>query len=84
MISKREYRSIVGNSKTHGFGYTPKSQLRRSAGTASYYAFTPAKGFRFISLDTVAEGGGQSGNIDDPQYRWLKGELRAAKRRSSS
>jgi len=81
VISKREYRSIVGNSKTHGFGYTPRSELRKSAGTASYYAFTPKKGFRFISLDTVAEGGGQSGNIDDPQYRWLKGELRSAKRK---
>jgi metallophosphoesterase (TIGR03767 family) len=81
VISKREYRSIVGNAKTHGFGYTPKSELRKSAGTASYYAFTPKKGFRFISLDTVAEGGGQSGNIDDPQYRWLKGELRTAKRK---
>ena len=81
VISKREYRSIVGNSKRHGFGYTPKSELSKSAGTASYYAFTPKKGFRFISLDTVAEGGGQSGNIDDPQYRWLKGELRSAKRK---
>ena len=81
VISKREYRSIVGNSKKHGFGYTSKSELNKSAGTASYYAFTPKKGFRFISLDTVAEGGGQSGNIDDPQYRWLKGELRSAKRK---
>ena len=27
---------------------------------------------RFISLDTVAEGGGQNGNLDDPQYRWLR------------
>src|SRR5829696_163347 len=82
VISKREYRSIVGNSKTHGFGYTQKAQLRKSRATASYYAFEPKKGFRFISLDTVAEGGGQSGNIDDPQYRWLKGELRAARRKS--
>ena len=82
VISKREYRSIVGNTKRHGFGYTPKAQLRKSAGTASYYAFSPKQGFRFISLDTVAEGGGQSGNVDDPQYRWLKGELRAAKRKS--
>jgi metallophosphoesterase (TIGR03767 family) len=82
VISKREYRSIVGNAKTHGFGHTPKAQLRKSAGTASYYAFSPKKGFRFISLDTVAEGGGQSGNVDDPQYRWLKGELRAAERKS--
>src|SRR5215217_3524665 len=77
--SKREYRALVGNSKRHGFGYTPKAQLRKSAGTASYYAFSPEKGFRFISLDTVAEGGGQSGNVDHPQYRWLRGELRTAR-----
>jgi metallophosphoesterase (TIGR03767 family) len=82
VISKREYRALIGNSKRHGFGHTPRAQLRKSAGTASYYAFRPKKGFRFISLDTVAEGGGQSGNIDDPQYRWLRGELRAAKRKS--
>src|SRR5215217_6382770 len=79
IVSKREYRALVGNSKRHGFGYTPKAQLRKSAGTASYYAFSPEKGFRFISLDTVAEGGGQSGNVDHPQYRWLRGELRTAR-----
>ena len=41
----------------------------------------PGRGLRMISLDTVAEGGGQNGNLDDPQYRWLKRELRKAKRR---
>jgi metallophosphoesterase (TIGR03767 family) len=76
ILSKREYRSLIG----HGFAFTPRSELRRSRGSASYYAFT-RKGVRFISLDTVAEGGGQNGNIDDPQYRWLRGELRKAKRR---
>src|SRR5215207_2878778 len=81
VISKREYRALVGNARRHGFGHTPKAQLNKSAGTASYYAFSPKKGFRFVSLDTVAEGGGQSGNIDDPQYRWLRGELRAAKKK---
>ena len=29
-----------------------------------------------VSLDTVAEGGGQSGNLDDPQYKWLERTLR--------
>ena len=81
IISKREYRGVVGTSKRHGFGFTQRSELRRSRGTASYFAFTPKKGFRFISLDTVAEGGGQSGNVDHPQYLWLARELRRAKRR---
>ncbi|MEA2310900.1 MAG: hypothetical protein QOE28_868 [Solirubrobacteraceae bacterium] len=79
IVSKVDYRSLVGG--THGFSATPKSELRKSDGTASYYAFTPKKGLRFISLDTVAEGGGQSGNVDDPQYRWLRGELAKAKRK---
>jgi metallophosphoesterase (TIGR03767 family) len=81
VISKREYRSVVGTSKRNGFGYTPKAELKKSAGTATYYAFTPKKGFRFISLDTVAEGGGQSGNIDHPQFLWLADELRKAQQR---
>ena len=70
----------MGNPKTHGFGYL-RRKLRRSAAPRAT-TLRPRRASRFISLDTVAEGGGQSGNIDDPQYRWLKGELRAAKRKS--
>ena len=54
-----------------------------SAGSASYYAWTPKPGLRFISLDTVSEGtgsvGGAEGNLDNPQYEWLRGQLRRAK-----
>ncbi len=54
-------------------------------------------GMRFISIDTNSEGGqtaetvapGQpstpgssNGNIDDPQFQWLKGELQAAQARN--
>ena len=78
IISKVEYRRLI---RGHGFTKTPVKQLNASRGTASYYAFTPKRGLRFISLDTVAEGGGQSGNLDDPQYRWLKGELKKARKR---
>jgi hypothetical protein len=77
IVAKAEYRSLVG----HGFSRTPRKQLKASGGTASYYAWSPKKRFRFISLDTVAEGGGQSGNVDDPQYKWLRAELRAARRK---
>ena len=59
------------------------AQNAASAGSASYYAWTPKKGLRFVSLDTVSEGtgakGGAEGNLDDPQYQWLRGELRRAK-----
>jgi hypothetical protein len=26
-------------------------------------------------MDSVAEGGGANGNLDDPQFRWLEREL---------
>jgi metallophosphoesterase (TIGR03767 family) len=81
IVSKAEYRRLVGNSRRHGFGFTPRPQLNASEGTASYYAFNARRGIRFISLDTVAEGGGQSGNLDDPQYRWLRAELKKARKR---
>jgi metallophosphoesterase (TIGR03767 family) len=82
-VSKAEYRRLMrrGDRRAHGFGATARAQLRASRGTASYYATTPRKGLRFVSLDTVAEGGGQSGNLDDPQFRWLRAELRKARRR---
>jgi metallophosphoesterase (TIGR03767 family) len=83
IVSKAEFRALMaeGDRKAHGFGATSRAELAKSNGTASYYATTPRKGMRLISLDTVAEGGGQYGNLDDPQYRWLKAELRKARKR---
>ncbi len=67
----------------HGFAFVDADQNAGSAGSASYYAWTPKPGLRFISLDTVSEGtgsvGGAEGNLDDPQYQWLRGQLRRAK-----
>ena len=67
----------------HGFAFVDPGQNAASGGTASYYAWTPRKGLRVISLDTVSEGtgarGGAEGNLDEPQYQWLRGELRRAK-----
>ena len=81
IISKREYRAEMTGKRKHGFGFTPKNQLNASGGSASYYAWSPKRGLRFISLDTVGEGGGPNGNLDNPQYKWLKGELRKAHKR---
>lgn len=67
--------------KKAGYGYVDAKEAKASKGAASYYAWTPKKGFRFIALDTLAEGGGQNGNIDNPQYKWLKGELTRAQKR---
>ncbi|MDQ3644488.1 MAG: TIGR03767 family metallophosphoesterase [Actinomycetota bacterium] len=76
MVSKRELKALHGSEDSgHGFALVDRAELRRSAGAASYYAFSPRRGVRVIALDTSAEGGRSNGNIDDPQYRWLTSEL---------
>jgi len=75
-ITKSTFKRLHGREdRAHGFGYVSANQLRRSNGSATFYAFSPKRRFRFISLDTVAEGGGPRGNLDHPQYSWLKREL---------
>ncbi len=78
-------RIFAGGSQgdAHGFAFVDPAQNAASGGNASYYAWSPKPGLRFISLDTVSEGsaarGGAEGNLDDPQFQWLRGELRRAK-----
>jgi metallophosphoesterase (TIGR03767 family) len=83
IVNKAEYRALMadGSRSAHGFARTPRSELQASNGSASYYAATLRKGIRFIALDTVAEGGGADGNLDEPQFQWLRRELRKAHRR---
>jgi metallophosphoesterase (TIGR03767 family) len=89
-VSKKQYKDIFkGGSQSdgHGFDFVDAAQETASKGAAGYYAWTPTPGMRFISLDTVAEAGTivtptgnftSDGNIDDPQFKWLKGQLEAA------
>ena len=75
-----EYKTLHGNADNgHGFKFVSRAQNRASKGGAEYYAFTRS-GVRFIAIDTNAEGGSASGNVDDPQYRWIERELRKARR----
>ena len=59
-------------------------ERRTRTSRRSYYAWDPpeAPGFRFISIDTLSEGGiveqSSNGNIDDPQFQWLERELQFA------
>lgn len=66
----------------HGFRFVDPGENSASGFAASYYAWDPKPGVRFISLDTVANGGSAKdsfeGNIDDPQFRWLTRELDTA------
>jgi metallophosphoesterase (TIGR03767 family) len=75
LLLPREYLELhfQTRGRPNGHGYT-RENAQRGQG---YYAFTPRSGVRFVVLDTVADSGDQ-GNVDDPQFRWLEGELAAA------
>jgi metallophosphoesterase (TIGR03767 family) len=80
--SAAEFRRLHGKADhAHGFGLTPRAQLRRSGGAALYYSFSPHPALRFIALDTTVDAGGAGGNLDHPQYVWLERELRRARKR---
>ncbi|HEX9967579.1 MAG TPA: hypothetical protein VGB06_06510 [Solirubrobacterales bacterium] len=89
-VSKKQYKDVFKagtQSDGHGFDFVDPAEESASKGAAGYYAWNPAPGTRFISLDTVAEAGTigtptgnttSEGNIDHPQFEWLRGELEAA------
>jgi metallophosphoesterase (TIGR03767 family) len=80
-LQGNEYKRLhQGADNSHGFGFVSDKQNNKSNGAAEYYAFTK-KGIRFIAIDTNAEGGDASGNVDDPQYNWVKKELKKAKKK---
>jgi hypothetical protein len=87
-VSKAQYKALHKTGRqadAHGFGLIDPSQLAASNGAAGYYSWSPKPGIRFIGLDTVSEGGvvgpSADGNVDDPQFRWLDGELKKATQR---
>jgi calcineurin-like phosphoesterase family protein len=81
-VSPQTFKRLHGRGDHgHGFAMVAPRERQRSRGAASYYAWSPRPGVRFIALDTIAEGGGSTGNIDHPQYLWLRRQLRQARRR---
>jgi metallophosphoesterase (TIGR03767 family) len=77
-----EYKTLHGRADNgHGFRFVSRAENRKSRGAAEYYSFV-RNGIRFIAIDTNAEGGSANGNVDDPQYRWIEGQLRKARRRN--
>jgi hypothetical protein len=81
-VSKQQYKRVFLDGSQpdgHGFAYVDPAELAASNGAAGYYSWSPVPGFRFIALDTVSEGGvigpSADGNIDDPQFQWLKTQL---------
>jgi len=83
-VSKPGYKALHAQGKDgHGFKFVDPEELKASRGAAGYYSWSPAPGFRFIALETVSEGGvagpSANGNVDDPQFRWIRRELEAAR-----
>jgi metallophosphoesterase (TIGR03767 family) len=84
-VSKSQYKRIFesgSQSDGHGFAYVDPAEQAASSGAAGYYSWSPVPGFRFVALDTVSEGGvagpSADGNLDDPQFNWLRSQLEAA------
>ena len=63
----------------HGFDFIDPAELTASGFSATYWTRDLKPGIRFVSIDTVSDGGvvqeSSEGNIDDPQWQWLQGEL---------
>ncbi|MFN8161917.1 MAG: metallophosphoesterase [Solirubrobacterales bacterium] len=86
-VSKSQFKQVFESGSQadgHGFDYVDDAEETASRGAAGYYGFSPRPGIRMIALDTVSEGGvlgtSAEGNVDDPQFRWLRRELRRAAR----
>jgi uncharacterized repeat protein (TIGR01451 family) len=86
-VDKRQVKQIYAANAVddaHGYDFVDEDENLNSAGSASYYAWDPpqAPGMRFISIDTLSEGGiveqSADGNLDDPQFQWLERELQFA------
>ena len=85
-VDRVEAKRIYGagsQADAHGFDFVDPSQNAASGFSAGYYAWDPKPGLRFISLETVSEGGATvgspQGNIDDSQFGWLRRELAQAR-----
>ena len=86
-VDKAEFKALYAAGRqadAHGFAFVDRAENDASNGAAAYYAWDPIPGMRFISIDTLSEGGipgpSSNGNLDDPQWQWLRRELEAAQR----
>jgi 3',5'-cyclic AMP phosphodiesterase CpdA len=79
-LRKSEYiaEHFATTGEPVGHGYTPENV----ATGMGNYAFDPLSddpdnpsGLRFVALDSIAENGGDGGNIDREQFEWLHEQL---------
>ncbi len=84
-VSKAQYKAVFQSGSQadgHGFDFIDPAQNVASNESAGYYAWSPVPKLRFIGIDTTCDAGvagpSADGNIDDPQFQWLRGQLQAA------
>lgn len=63
-----------GRPYGHGLARAPEDPMHDAR--AGYYSFPMGRKVRGISLDTISYDGVADGHIPDPQFRWLRKELR--------
>jgi metallophosphoesterase (TIGR03767 family) len=68
----QQHCTTTGFPRCHGF------TAADIASGMGYYSFKPRPGLRFVVLDTIAENGGDGGNIDNTQMGWIHDQLRDA------
>jgi metallophosphoesterase (TIGR03767 family) len=73
-VSRAAYMETMGAA--HGFGFVSPAEREASGGQATYYTFKRGR-IRFVALNTVGEGSNinPEGNLDDPQFQWVKSVL---------
>jgi metallophosphoesterase (TIGR03767 family) len=69
-----EFFQSDGRPRGHGLARAPQDPMHDSR--AGYYSFKMGPHVRGISLDTISYDGVSEGHIPDPQFRWLRKELR--------
>ncbi|HYO60955.1 MAG TPA: hypothetical protein VEU29_03550 [Actinomycetota bacterium] len=69
-----EFFQSEGRPYGHGLNRAPHDPMHDSR--AGYYSFPMGPKVRGISLDTISYNGVSEGHIPDPQFRWLRKELR--------
>jgi metallophosphoesterase (TIGR03767 family) len=72
-LKKSEY--IQEHFQTHGTPVGHGFDAGNVARGMGNYSFSPRPGLRFVVLDTIAENGGDGGNVDDTQFRWVHEQL---------
>ncbi len=69
-----EFFQSEGSPRGHGLARAPDDPMHDAR--AGYYGFPVGRKVRGISLDSISYDGVSDGHVPDPQFRWLRKELR--------